>query len=117
LASLTLCLLQACTYSIHGYTHSIVLAAGKPSAEELSRIRTRKPAPPVLKVHLADGSVVPLWNTFTDQQVGAAAGLAGTALTTVDRANRTSSRCCCLKLSSCNSGAHVVSLAAARRLP
>ncbi len=45
-------------------------AAGKPSAEQLARIRTRKPAPPVIEVTLADGSKVPLWNTFKDQQVG-----------------------------------------------
>lgn len=43
--------------------------AGKPSAEQLARIRTRKPAPPVLEVTLADGSKVPLWNTFAEQQV------------------------------------------------
>jgi hypothetical protein len=43
--------------------------AGKPSAEQLARIRTRKPAPPVIEVTLADGSKVPLWNTFSDQQV------------------------------------------------
>lgn len=45
-------------------------AAGKPTAEQLGRVRTRKPAPPVLEVHLADGSVEPLWCTFSDQQVG-----------------------------------------------
>jgi hypothetical protein len=43
--------------------------AGKPTAEQLARIRTRKPAPPVIEATLADGSKVPLWNTFGDQQV------------------------------------------------
>lgn len=43
--------------------------AGRPSAQQLACIRTRKPAPPVLEVQMADGSVVPLWNTFSDQQV------------------------------------------------
>jgi hypothetical protein len=44
--------------------------AGAPSADELQKVRTRKPAPPVLAVQMAHGSTVPLWNTFTDQQVG-----------------------------------------------
>jgi hypothetical protein len=48
---------------------SAVQFAGKPSAEQLAHIRTRKPAPPVMEVTLADGSKVPLWNTFKDQQV------------------------------------------------
>jgi hypothetical protein len=43
--------------------------AGAPSAEELEKVRTRKPAPPVIAAQLADGSTVPLWNTFSDQQV------------------------------------------------
>eukprot|EP00879_Flechtneria_rotunda_P018528 GHRR01019441.1.p1 GENE.GHRR01019441.1~~GHRR01019441.1.p1 ORF type:complete len:547 (+),score=136.02 GHRR01019441.1:914-2554(+) len=42
---------------------------GAPSADELQKVRTRKPAPPVLGVHMADGSVVPLWCTFSDQQI------------------------------------------------
>ncbi|WIA13184.1 hypothetical protein OEZ85_006776 [Tetradesmus obliquus] len=42
---------------------------GGPSADELEKVRTRKPAPPVLSVTLADGSCMPLWNTFSDQQV------------------------------------------------
>lgn len=45
------------------------VATGKPSAEQLAQIRTRKPAPPVIEVTLADGSKVPLCNTFKDQQV------------------------------------------------
>jgi hypothetical protein len=32
-------------------------------------VRTRKPAPPVLSVEMRDGSVVPLWCTFSTQQV------------------------------------------------
>lgn len=43
---------------------------GGPSADELEKVRTRKPAPPLLSVTLADGSCMPLWNTFSDQQVG-----------------------------------------------
>jgi hypothetical protein len=46
-----------------------LVVTGKPSAEQLAQIRTRKPAPPVIEVTLADGSKVPLWNTFKDQQV------------------------------------------------
>lgn len=42
---------------------------GGPSAEELQKVRTRKPAPPVIAAVLADGSRVPLWCTFSDQQV------------------------------------------------
>lgn len=49
--------------------------AGKPSAQQLACIRTRKPAPPLIEVTLADGSKVPLWNTFTDQQVCCASSL------------------------------------------
>jgi hypothetical protein len=44
-------------------------SAGAPTAEELGMVRTRKPAPPVLSVEMADGSVVPLWCTFSAQQV------------------------------------------------
>jgi hypothetical protein len=32
-------------------------------------VRTRKPAPPVLSVEMGDGSVMPLWCTFSTQQV------------------------------------------------
>jgi hypothetical protein len=49
---------------------TVCAIAGAPSAEELAKVRTRKPAPPVIAVQLADGSSVPLWNTFSDQQVG-----------------------------------------------
>lgn len=48
---------------------AVLCCAGKPSAEQLAHIRTRKPAPPVIEMTLADGSKVPLWNTFKDQQV------------------------------------------------
>ncbi|WIA16714.1 hypothetical protein OEZ85_013369 [Tetradesmus obliquus] len=46
-----------------------VWASGAPTAEELAMVRTRKPAPPVLSVEMGDGSVVPLWCTFSTQQV------------------------------------------------
>jgi sucrose phosphorylase len=42
---------------------------GAPSAEELQKIRTRKPAPPVLAIKLKDGTDVPIWCTFSDQQI------------------------------------------------
>jgi hypothetical protein len=66
---------RICTAPLHPRSHSYntvtltTLLAGKPSAEQLAHIRTRKAAPPVIEVTLADGSKVPLWNTFKDQQV------------------------------------------------
>jgi hypothetical protein len=45
------------------------LPVGKPGVEDLLAIRTRKPEPPVLLVTLADGTHVPLWCTFSPQQV------------------------------------------------
>lgn len=45
------------------------MLAGAPSAEELEKIRTRKPAPPVIEIKLKSGEEVPIWCTFSDQQV------------------------------------------------
>jgi hypothetical protein len=55
---LLICLLHLCLW-----------CAGAPTADELGKVRTRKPAPPVLSVEMGDGSVVPLWCTFSTQQV------------------------------------------------
>lgn len=74
-AACVLACLARCT--LHGVCHNTLLLllppplpTGKPTAQMLAHVRTRKPAPPVLKVHMNDGSVVPLWCTFSDQQVG-----------------------------------------------
>jgi hypothetical protein len=60
--------------------------AGAPTADELGKVRTRKPAPPVLSVEMGDGSVVPLWCTFSTQQVRPVADAA--LLTCLQRATR-----------------------------
>jgi hypothetical protein len=63
------CLLVYPSLLLCCFCSTLLRFAGKPSAEQLAHIRTRKPAPPVMEVELADGSKVPLWNTFKDQQV------------------------------------------------
>jgi len=42
---------------------------GKPDDEDLERIRTRKPEPPMIEVTLQDGSKRQLWCTFGPQQI------------------------------------------------
>jgi len=43
--------------------------SGKPDDEDLERIRTRKPEPPMIEVTLQDGSKRQLWCTFGPQQI------------------------------------------------
>eukprot|EP00878_Enallax_costatus_P004272 GHUV01004502.1.p1 GENE.GHUV01004502.1~~GHUV01004502.1.p1 ORF type:complete len:701 (+),score=187.09 GHUV01004502.1:79-2181(+) len=40
-----------------------------PTADQLQKIRTRKPAPPVIAIKLKSGQEVPIWCTFSDQQI------------------------------------------------
>jgi len=54
--------------SVITWTTSWMLAEG-PNADDLAKVRTRKPGPPLLVATLEDGSQVPLWCTFGEQQV------------------------------------------------
>lgn len=47
----------------------VCYVAGEPSQDDLARIRTRKPGPPVLEVTLKSGEKARVWCTFGAQQI------------------------------------------------